>query len=327
MTFTQLRILQAVARTGNMTRAAEELATTQSAVSHALRALESELGIALLVRGNHGVSLTAAGRAVLRRATLILTQVEALEQEVAAARGQERGSLRVGAIPSANARLLPPILRMFGETHPRVRLAVMEGSDEEVLEWLQTGAADVATVTNAVPGLVTRPLATDRMLAVLPSGHELSVRDPVPVAELGRHPFIMSTGGCEPLITELAREAGVSLRCHYRVRDTGSILAMVGEGLGVSVVPELSLPVHYAGVHAVPLDPAAERTILLALPADPLPTATAFADLAAAVAVTFPGLSAYVATAVARQIERDNLNELVAVAEAEHGSVTEEDTG
>ncbi|MFI5542129.1 LysR family transcriptional regulator, partial [Nocardia sp. NPDC051900] len=63
MTFTQLRILQAVARTGNMTRAAEELATTQSAVSHALRALEGEFGIALLVRGNHGVSLTAAGRA------------------------------------------------------------------------------------------------------------------------------------------------------------------------------------------------------------------------------------------------------------------------
>ncbi|WP_188194242.1 LysR family transcriptional regulator [Nonomuraea sp. SYSU D8015] len=284
MTFTQLRILQAVARAGNMTRAAEELSTTQSAVSHALRALERELGVALLVRGSQGVGLTAAGRVVLRRATLILTQVEALEQEVAAARGQERGSLRVGAIPSANARLLPPILRRFGESHPRVRLAVMEGSDEEVLEWLQTGAVDVATVTAAVPGLVTRPLATDRMLAVLPSGHRLSTRDPVPVRELGRYPFIMSTGGCEPLITALARAAGVSLRCHYRVRDTGSILAMVAEGLGVSAIPELSMPVQCPGVHAAPMEPAADRTILLALPPDPLPTATAFADLATAVA-------------------------------------------
>ncbi|MFI7111414.1 LysR family transcriptional regulator [Nonomuraea sp. NPDC050227] len=288
MTFTQLRILQAVARTGNMTRAAEELATTQSAVSHALRALESELGVALLVRGSHGVRLTAAGRAVCRRATLILTQAEALEQEVAAIRGQERGSLRVGVIPSANARLLPPLLRRFAEAHPRVRLAVMEGSDHEVLEWLETGAADIATVSAAAgevslpAGSVARPLAADRMLAVLPSGHELSVRPSLPVAELARHPFIMSTGGCEPLITAIARAAGASLKCHYRVRDTNSILAMVAEGLGLSIVPELSLPAHLGGVHAIPLEPAAERTVLLALPADPLPAAVAFAELAAA---------------------------------------------
>jgi DNA-binding transcriptional LysR family regulator len=300
MTFTQLRILQAVARTGNMTRAAEELATTQSAVSHALRALESELGVALLVRGNHGVSLTAAGRAVCRRATLILTQVEALEQEAASAREHERGSLRIGVISSANARLLPPILRRFGDAHPQVRLTVMEGSDNEVLEWLETGAADIATVSSGVAGttgvasaarttdgvslpagLVARPLAADRMLAVLPGGHELGVRHSVPVVELARHPFIMSTGGCEPLITALARAAGASLKCHYRVRDTNSILAMVAEGLGVSIVPELSLPAHRAGAHAIPLDPAAERTILLAWPTDPLPTATAFAELAA----------------------------------------------
>ncbi|MEV4580156.1 LysR substrate-binding domain-containing protein [Nonomuraea jabiensis] len=285
MTFTQLRILLAVARTGNMTRAAEELNTTQSAVSHALRGLESELGLSLLVRGSHGVSLTAAGRAVRRRATLILTQLEALEQEVAAARGADTGSLRVGVIPSANARLLPRILRLYGEAHPRVRLTVIEGSDGEVLDWLRTGAADVGTLTaGAVPadvaGLVTRPLATDRMLAVLPSGHALAEHASVPVAELARHPFIMSTGGCEPLITALARAAGASLRCHYRVRDTGSILAMVAEGLGVTVVPELSLPAHHPGVHAVPLEPASERTILLALPADPLPAATAFAELA-----------------------------------------------
>ncbi|MEV3927634.1 LysR family transcriptional regulator [Actinomadura coerulea] len=301
MTFTQLRILQAVTRIGNMTRAAEELATTQPAVSHALRALESELGVVLLVQGNHGVSLTAVGRAVCRRATLILTQVEALEQEAAAARGHEHGSLRVGVIPSANARLLPPILRRFADAHPQVRLTVIEGSDDEVLEWLEIGAVDLATVsassagtaeasvgastalitgTAVSAGWVARLLTADRMLAVLPSGHALSVRHSVPVAELVRHPFIMSTSGCEPLITALTRAAGASLKCHYRVRDTNSILAMVAEGLRVSIVPELSLPAHRAGVHAIPLDPAAERTILLVLPMDPLPTATAFAELA-----------------------------------------------
>ncbi|WP_280273447.1 LysR family transcriptional regulator [Nocardia wallacei] len=286
MTFTQLRVLQAVARTGNMTRAAEQLTTTQSAVSHALRGLENELGIALLVRAHRSVSLTSAGRAVLRRATLILTQIEALEQDVAAAKGQNRGSLRIGAIPSANARLLPPLLRTFGQAYPRVELVVMEGSDDEAVEWLQTGAADIATVTRTPPGLVTHLLATDRLLAVLPSEHELSVQHSISVTQLARHPFIMSTGGCEPLITALADDADVILRCHYRVRDMNSILAMVAEGLGVSIIPELSLPAHRANVHAIPIEPATERAILLAVPPDPLPAATAFAELAAAATAT-----------------------------------------
>lgn len=288
MTLGQLRVLLAACRAGSMTRAAEELGISQSAVSHALRALEQDLGIVLLDRGFDGVAPTAAGRTVLRHAEILLNQLDALQRDVAAARGRERGSLRVGAIPSANARVLPPLLRAFGRAHPQVRLTVMEGSDDEVVDWLRTGAADVGTVTRVAPGLATRPLATDRMLAILPTGHELSGRDGVPMTALARCPFIMSSGGCEPLITTLARDAGATLRCHYRVRDTASIIAMVAEGLGVSVVPELSLPAHTRGVRTVPLSPTAERTIHLALPAEPLPHASAIAALAEALAVRTP---------------------------------------
>lgn len=282
MTFSQLRVLQAVARTGNMTRAAEELSTTQPAVSHALRGLERELGLALLIRRSDGVTLTPAGEAVSRRAALILTQLEGLEQEVAAARGEAGGRLRVGVIPSANTRLLPPILREYRAARERVRLTVLEGSDAEVLEWLRTGAVDVATVTTAAPDLVTTPLAGDRMLAVVPATHRLSSALAIPIDDLARDPFIMSTAGCEPQISALARRAGARLRCHYRVRDTGSILAMVAEGLGVTILPELSLPAGAAGVHAAPVEPEERRTIHLALLADvvPLPAATAFVELA-----------------------------------------------
>jgi DNA-binding transcriptional LysR family regulator len=282
MTFTQLRVLQAVARTGNMTRAAEELATTQPAVSHALRSLERELGLTLFTRGNDGVALTAAGRAISQRAAVILTQLEGLNQEAAAARGQASGRLRIGVIPSANARLLPQILRVFSATHQSVKLTVIEGSDTEVQEWLHTGAVDVATLTTTAPKLHTVPLACDRMLAVLPASNELSVQPAVTITDLARYPFIMSTGGCEPLITGIARRAGVRLRCHYQVRDTNSILAMVSEQLGVSIIPELSIPADSTGICTVPLKPDKGRTILLGLPPDsaPLPVATAFIELA-----------------------------------------------
>jgi len=282
VTFVQLRILQAVARTGNMTRAAEELRMTQPAVSHALRGLERELGVTLLIRRSDGVTPTAVGRAVTERAARILTQLEGLQQEAAAARGRAVGRLLLGVFPSVNARLFPRILAAFSAAHPEVTLRVLEGSDAEVLDWLLTGAVDIATVTSVSPEIVTTTLTSDRMLAVVPAAHRLSERSAVRVADLAREPFIMSTGGCEPLITAVARQAGVRLRSHYRVRDAYSILAMVAEGLGVTIMPELALPVGATGIHALPLEPEESRTVLLGLPADcpPLPAAAAFAELA-----------------------------------------------
>ncbi len=270
-----------------MTRAAEDLGTTQPAVSHALGSLERELRIAIFVRHRDGVTLTGAGRSVSRRAALILTQLEGLHQEAAAARGRAEGHLRVGVIPSVNARLMPSILRAFAATYDRVRLTVLEGSDGEVLEWLRTGAVDVATVTSDVADLATTPLASDRMVAILPAAHPLTVQASVTLDDLARHPFIMSTGGCEPLIADLARRRSVRLRSHYRVRDANSILAMVAEQLGVTIMPELALPAGNTGVSVVPLSPEETRSILLALPADasPLPAAAAFVELACGAAV------------------------------------------
>jgi DNA-binding transcriptional LysR family regulator len=283
VTFSQLRVLQAVARTGNLTRAAGELGTTQPAVSHALRSLERELGVTLLLRHSNGVSLTPVGRAVRHRAGLILGQLEGLSQEAAAARGRAQGRLRLGVVPSVNARLMPGVLKLFAGTHADVELSVLEGSDAEVLEWLQTGAIDVATVTALASGLATTVVASDQMVAVVPADHRLASRARVAVGDLAREPFIMSSGGCEPLISDLAHRAGVTLRCHYRVRDTNSILTMVAEHLGVTLLPELSLPADAAGFSAVPLHPSEVRTIRLAVLADatPDPAATAFVELAA----------------------------------------------
>jgi DNA-binding transcriptional LysR family regulator len=281
VTFAQLRALHAVALTGNVTRAAEQLLMTQPAVSHAIRSLERELGVALLVRRPDGVSLTSAGAAVAERAGTILAQLESLRAEAAAAADQKAVTLRVGVLPSANARLMPPLLRAFATAHPEVRVTVLEGSDPEVLDWLQTGAVDVAVVAQAGDDLVTAPLAVDELLAVLPLDHPLAARGAVPIADLGHEPFIMAAGGCEPIISALARAAGVRLRRHYEVRDTASIAAMVRERLGVTIMPELSIPDDRSGRRVLPLDPAAERRLSLAvLPdAEPLPAALALMRL------------------------------------------------
>lgn len=282
VTLAQLRVLQAVARTGSMTRAAEELDTSQPAVSHSVRSLERELETSLLIRHRDGVALSAMGRIVSERAALILNQMEKLRQDVVEARGETYERLRIGVIPSVNARLMPRVLRMFVAAHVDAHVSVLEGSDFEVLEWVRTGAVDVATVTAPAGDLTTTPVASDRMFAVLPATHPLAGGPGVSPADLAREPFIMSTGGCEPLILDIARRAGVSLRSHYHVREAQSILAMVAEGLGVTIMPELALPVTLTGVCAIPVEPAYRRTIFLALPGDARPStsALAFAEMA-----------------------------------------------
>jgi DNA-binding transcriptional LysR family regulator len=284
VTFAQLRALHAVALTGSVTRAAEQLLMTQPAVSHAIRGLERELGVSLLVRRADGVSLTSVGAAVAERAAIILAQLEGVRADAAVAADEQSVTLRIGVLPSANARIMPALLREFATAYPDVRVTALEGSDPEVLDWVRTGAVDVAVVAEPAEELLTAPLATDDLLAVLPVDHPRAGQDAIPIADLAHEPFIMPAGGCEPIISALARDAGVRLRRHYEVRDTTSILAMVRERLGVSIMPELSVPDDRRGVRLLPLDPPAQRRLALAvLPdAEPLPAALALMQLRSA---------------------------------------------
>lgn len=277
MTFAQLRALQAVALTGSVTRAAEQLLMTQPAVSHAIRALERELGVSLLVRRADGVALTAVGAAVAERASIILAQLEGLRADAAAAAEQHSTTLRIGVLSSVNARIMPALLSAFAAAHPEVRVRVLEGSDPEVLDWLRTGAVDVGVVAERHDDLLVSALATDELLAVLPIDHPLADRGSVPISALGQEPFIMPAGGCAPIISDLARAAGIRLRRHYEVRDTVSITAMVRERLGVTIMPELSIPDDRSGLRVLPLDPPAERRLGLAVNADAEPPAAALA--------------------------------------------------
>jgi DNA-binding transcriptional LysR family regulator len=286
MTFTQLKVLRAVGRCGSLTRAALELKTSQPSVSHSLKSLELELGVRLCVRRHDGVTLTPIGRTVSRLADNILSQRDALTEAVARERNDSDYRLKVGTIPSVNAKLLSRAVHSFTSSRNRCEVSVLEGSDMEVVEWLRTGAVDLATVTASDGDLITTPLVSDHMVAVLPTEHRLARQQSVTITEIAREPFIMSSGGCEPLISAIATGANARLRPHYRIRDTASILTMVTEGLGVTIMPALALPTAMSGLCVVPLCPRQSRTVLLAVLADApvLPLARTFIEYASSVA-------------------------------------------
>jgi DNA-binding transcriptional LysR family regulator len=203
---------------------------------------------------------------VLALARQILACEEHIRQEAAAKAGETEGRVRLGSLPSVSARLLPTLVGVLKRRHPRINVVLFEGSDDEVLDWLRSRAVDVAVVVPPIKGFETIPLASDQMLAVLPAAHPLSRATKVSVAALTREPFVMSKGGCEPMIRAIYRRAGKNPTVRYEVREATTILAMVREGLGITMMPELLLPPDYPGVRGVPLSPPARRRLALAFP-------------------------------------------------------------
>jgi DNA-binding transcriptional LysR family regulator len=200
VTLAQCEILVAAVDTGSLTGAGRALGISQSAVSHALAALEAELGVALLERGRAGARPTEVGERVVAQARAVLLHAEELRREATATLALTKGTLRVGTIASVAARLLPRLIRRFGERCPGVTLELREGTDAEVRSWLLGYEVDVGVVTLPCAGLVTTPLLSDAMVAVMPVDHPLGGDGGgVRVADLAEAPFLMSAGGCEPL--------------------------------------------------------------------------------------------------------------------------------
>lgn len=277
MNLPQLRAFVAVAETGWVTEAAANLGVSQSAVSHALASLEAGLGLRLLVRDRAGSTLTDAGRTLLPYARIAIGAVRRLSDEAAALAGLQRGHLRIGAFPTA-CPLLPPVIRVFRRRFPAVEVVLLEGSDQEVSDWIATGIADLGVVTGPRRDLAAVPLADDEMLAVLPADHPLAGQAEIAAADLADDTFLLSAGGCERLIRRIYDEAEIPFAPAQQVREMATLLAMVREGLGVSIVPELALRASADGLTARPLRPRAPRHLLLAWPdaSAPGPAARAF---------------------------------------------------
>lgn len=240
VTLAQLRVLLAIIDSGSFTLAAEQLGITQSGVSQAVAGLESALQSAILVRDRHGITPTALGDKILSHARIALAHVECIQQEAAVAVGLATGRLRLGSVPSAATRLLPPLLRSFRRRHPNIELVLLEATDQEVREWVLSHVVDVGFAGMPLKGLRAQPIAMDEMLLVLPQAHQLASHTTVRLEQIAAEPFLMSKGGCEPLIRMLFKTAGVKPQITLEVREMMTLLSLVKEGLGVTIVPQLA---------------------------------------------------------------------------------------
>lgn len=254
------------AELGSLTRAAAELGVTQSAVSHMIGSLEEELGFSLLKRGRTGARPTAEGERVLPAIRGMLNSKEQLEQTAAAIRGLDCGTVRIGTFTSVAVHWLPGMIKRFQAAYPNVELKLMNGDYHDVEQWLSDGSCDLGFV--ALPtrqrGRVTA-LLEDRLLAVVPRDHRLASLPRFPIKEVEHEPFISLLETSDHDARRALEAAGVTPNIRYTTKDDYAIIAMVEQGLGVSIMPELLLSGRSDNVRVMELTPPASRTIGLCL--------------------------------------------------------------
>ncbi|WP_406477318.1 LysR family transcriptional regulator [Streptomyces platensis] len=276
-----LRVLRAVARTGSFSAAARELGCTQPAVSQQMKALEQSAGTPLLVRAGREMRLTQAGEALVRHAVGILAGLTAAEEEIAAIAGLRAGRVRLVSFPSGSSTLVPTALATMRAAHPGTRVSLVEAEPPRSIEMLRNGDCEIALafrypeVRGADPvagaewdDLVVRPILADRLVGLVPAGHRLAKAGVARFAELADEPWIAGCPRCRRHLVEVCESAGFTPRIDFATDDYPAVIGLVGAGLGVAALPELTLAsVRPKGATAVRLEPAVHREIVaLTLP-------------------------------------------------------------
>jgi DNA-binding transcriptional LysR family regulator len=270
------RMVVAVADTGNITRAAERVGMTQSGASQALALIEDTLGVQLFSRENRQTLPTAIGLRVIEHARTMLGALENIRSTVDAGKDIQRGTIRLASFPMVLATLLPPLLRQFNRLYPGIQVVALV-SDDEVETLLGAGLVDVGVVLNPTPARNAVLLGREAWMAVLPGGHPLARRsneEGVTLAELAEQPFVLATGGCSTNASSLAIDAGLQLHdVRVEVREWSSAFTLVRENIGVTVVPEMTLPTQRQGLRVLPVTPRIDREFALVAASNQTPSA------------------------------------------------------
>ncbi|WP_344817470.1 LysR family transcriptional regulator [Microbacterium soli] len=255
----QIEYAVAVAEELNFTRAAQRVFAVQSTVSVGVRALESELGVALFDRDKRGVRITSTGEAVLPLLREFLAAGERIRTAVDPAGGL-RGELRVGVFAHLGYLDLPSVIGAFHQRHPLVdlRLRPSRGGSSELAEDVRRGRLDLAFFglpPSSAPGLETRLIVRSPFVAVLPLGHPLSDAQSVAVQDLSRESFVEAPDGFGPrvVLDAALRGLGVTRVIATEIGELGAIPAFVEAGLGVAVIPEIFITDRSAAVSVRPL--------------------------------------------------------------------------
>ena len=276
MTLTELRYIVAVAREHHFGRAAEACFVSQPTLSVSIKKLEDELDVKIFERGANEVTVTPLGQEIVRQAQSVIEQAASIKEIAKRGKDPVSGPLKLWVIYTIGPYLLPDLVRQAIESVPQMPLMLQENFTGKLLEMLRTGELDCAIMAEPFPdtGLAIAALYDEPFMAAVPKNHPLAKRKSVSTDELKSETMLLlGTGHCFrdhvlEVCPEYARFASDAegIRKSFEGSSLETIKYMVASGMGVTVVPQLSVPKDtQPHIRYVPFTkPAPTRRVVLA---------------------------------------------------------------
>jgi LysR family hydrogen peroxide-inducible transcriptional activator len=252
MTLTELKYIVAVAREKHFGHAAEACFVSQPTLSVAIKKLEDELEVKLFERSANEVAVTPLGEEIVRQAQSVLEQAAAIKEIAKRGKDPLAGPLKLGVIYTIGPYLLPDLVRQAIARTPQMPLMLQENFTVKLLEMLRTGEIDCAIMAEPFPdtGLAIAPLYDEPFLAAVPMTHRFAQLKTIEAEELKQETMLLlGTGHCFrdhvlEVCPEFARFSSDAegIRKSFEGSSLETIKHMVAAGMGVTLVPRLSVP-------------------------------------------------------------------------------------
>lgn len=240
MTLLTYEIFEAVVQEKSFHKASVVLNMTPSAVSHAIAAMEKEVGFSLFIRGKQETVLTTHGELLLPYVRAVLKSEENLQENIAAFRGLEKGTVKLGGFNSACSIWIPEIVKKFQENFPNIRIEIYQGTYADLVEWLRNGTIDLCIMSKVdAEGFDYEPLYRDRLLCVVPKGFRTKNPDYITFEEMKVQRFVTQWSSCDGDAQKVLKNHGLEPSTYCHVVDDMSTIAMVEAGMGICILPEL----------------------------------------------------------------------------------------
>ncbi len=266
MTLLTYQVFKTVAEAGSFHKAAEQLGLTPSAISHSISAMENELGFSILTRGKSGVSLTSYGEQLLPYVNGVLNSDESLKQAVAEVNGLKKGKVKIGCFSSVCTNWIPSIIHSFNRVYPAIRIEVFQGTYDDVRSWIKTGVCDFGFLSTSSAGdLPIDPIYRDPLLCIVPPDFKKEDdNNYMTIKEMSQHQFVVQRESTDADIQNYLKENAFEVQAGYHVVDDLSTIAMVANGFGICIMPELVMNDIPYEVKHYRVMPDASRTIGIA---------------------------------------------------------------
>lgn len=262
-TLKQLQLLEAVARLGSYTRAAQEANLTQPAVSIQLKGLEERVGLRLFEQAGRTLTLTEAGEVLVRRCRNIIDELASLETEIDELKGLKRGRLSISTVTTVNY-FSPALMRIFCERHPGIAVSMGVANRQDLLRKLTDSAVDMVIMGQPPEDddLHAEPFLENPLVIVAPLNHPLAEEAEIPLERMADHTFLQREpgSGTRGAMERLFAEHNISVRTSIEVSGSEAMKQSVQAGLGLALISR----------DAVELEVKSRRLVELKIPGLPI---------------------------------------------------------